>query len=142
MKATFLTVEGDMCVDTQRKQLLQLMDCTGANPEPQETWGADPSRQAPIRTKHLFTGFLVSEPWQTLCIFMLLFCSGLLSLFSIFFFFNHKVSLYLLIFSKVQLPGVMRKCVRHCITRNGLVLYAGKKKGKPNRSWICSRAGE
>lgn len=120
------------------KELLQLTDCTTANPKPQETWGADLSQQASIRTKYLFTGFLVSEPWQTHRIFMLLLCSGLLCLppFFIFFFFNHKASLYLLAFSKLQLPGMMRKCVRHGITRNKFVLYAEKKKQKATRSWV------
>ena len=105
MKATFLTTEGGMHMDTQRKQLLQLKDCTTANPKPQETWGADPSQQASVRTKHLFIGFLVSEPWQTLCIFMLLLCSGLLSLFSQFFFFFKSQSLIILVgFLKAPTP--------------------------------------
>lgn len=58
-----------------------------------------------------------------------------LSLF--FFFLNHKVSLYLLAFSKLQLPGVVRECVRHGIARNRLGLYTEKKtKTKATRSWV------
>lgn len=103
------------------EELLQLKNCTTANPKPQETWGADHSWQASRRTEYLFTGFLVSEPWQTRCIFTLLLCSGLLCLSSVFFFFfNQKASLYLLAFSKLHLPGMMRKCVRHGITRSKL----------------------
>lgn len=103
------------------EELLQLKDCATANPKPQETRGVDHSWQASRRTEYIFTGFLVSEPWQTRCIFTLLLCSGLLCLSSVFFFFfNQKASLYLLAFSKLHLPGMMRKCVRHGITRSKL----------------------
>lgn len=56
---------------------------------------------------------------------MLLLCFGLLSPSP--FFLNHEVSLYLLAFSKLQLPGVVRECVRHGITRNRFGLYTEKK---------------
>lgn len=66
---------------------------------------------------------------------MLLLCFGLLSPSP--FFLNHKVSLYLLSFSKLQLPGVVRECVRHGITRNRFGLYTEKKtKTKATRSWV------
>lgn len=92
-------------MDTQRKPLLQLKGCTIANSKIQEIWETDPSWQASIRTKHLFISFLVTEPWQTLHFHILIwaFIPFLWVVLGLFFF-NHKVSLYLLAFSKLQLP--------------------------------------